>query len=80
MKYPFFTPALSSTIRRQSLASLAVVCLTAQGGGAGLGMAGPAGSEEQGSCVQSLRGGSKVGENVIVFELFSGISKLIPVN
>lgn len=62
------------------MASLAVVCLTAQGGGAGLGMAGPAGSEEQGSCVQSLRGGSKVGENVIVFELFSGISKLIPVN
>lgn len=41
-------------------------------------MTDPAGPEEQGSCVQSLSGGSKVGENV--FELFSGISKLIPVN
>lgn len=41
-------------------------------------MEGPTGSEELGSCVQSSSGGSKVGENV--FELFSGIPKLIPVN
>lgn len=38
------------------------------------------GQEEQGLCLQSLSGGSRVGENVILFEQFAGISKLVPVN
>lgn len=38
------------------------------------------GWEEQGLCIQTLSGGSRVGENVILFEQFAGISKLIPVN
>lgn len=31
-------------------------------------------------CVYSLSGGSRVGENVILFEQFAGILKLVPVN
>lgn len=38
------------------------------------------GPEEQGWCVQSLSGGSRVGENVILSEQFAGILKLVPVN
>lgn len=38
------------------------------------------GPEEQGLCVQSLSGGSRVGENVILPEQLTGISKLVPVN
>lgn len=39
------------------------------------GAAGSAGSEEQCLCIESLSGGSRVGENAL-FEQFEGISKL----
>ena len=38
------------------------------------------GREEQGLYLQSLSGGSRVGESVILFEQFIGIPKLVPVN
>lgn len=56
-----------------------MACLVLQRGG-DWGWQVVQGWEEQGLCLQSLSGSSGVGENVILFEQFEGISKLVPEN